>query len=172
DSETVSNVAELHVPVDRPIKLIMRSEDVLHSFYMPAMRTKQDVIPGRYSYVWFEADKPGVYRVYCAEYCGDSHADMKTKVIVHEPGGYEKWLNAEWEKGQVDCREVPEAERNECYMTQGQRIYENLGCKQCHSLDGGASTGPTFQGMWGQSRSFADGSTGTVDENYVRESVL
>lgn len=172
DTETVSNVAELHVPVDRPVKLIMRSEDVLHSFYIPAMRTKQDVIPGRYSYVWFEADKPGVYRVYCAEYCGDSHADMKTKVIVHEPGGYEKWLNAEWEKGQVDCRELPEAERDECYMTQGQRIYENLGCKQCHSLDGGASTGPTFKGMWGENRSFADGSTGAVDENYVRESVL
>jgi cytochrome c oxidase subunit 2 len=163
---------ELHVPVNRPTKLIMRSEDVLHSFYVPAFRVKQDVIPGRYSYVWFQPDLPGVYRVYCAEYCGDAHSDMKTKVIVHEPGGYEKWLDAEYEKDQVDCNELPDAERQECFLSQGEKIYTSKGCKQCHSLDGSAGTGPTFQGMWGQSRTFSDGSTGTVDENYVRESLL
>lgn len=163
---------ELHVPVNRPVKLNMRSEDVLHSFYLPSMRVKQDVIPNRYSYVWFEADTPGVYRVYCAEYCGDAHSDMKTKVVVHERGGYEKWLNDEYEKDQVDCREFDGQERQDCYVSQGQKIYEAKGCKQCHSLDGSSGTGPTFQGMWGQTRTFTDGTSGAVDENYVRESVL
>jgi cytochrome c oxidase subunit 2 len=163
---------ELHVPVDRPTKLVMRSEDVLHSFFVPAFRAKQDVIPGRYSYIWFEPDKAGVYRVYCTEYCGDAHWDMKTKVIVHEPGGYEKWLEEEYAKTQIDCKDVPEAERDECYKSQGEKLYVSKGCKQCHSLDGTAGTGPTFQGMWGQSRSFTDGTSATVDENYVRESIL
>ncbi len=163
---------ELHVPVNRPVKLNMRSEDVLHSFYLPSMRVKQDVIPNRYSYVWFEADTPGVYKVYCAEYCGDAHSDMKTKVVVHERGGYEKWLNDEYEKDQVDCREFEGQERQDCYVSQGEKIYEAKGCKQCHSLDGSSGTGPTFQGMWGQTRNFTDGTSGPVDENYVRESVL
>lgn len=163
---------ELHVPVGKPVKLVMRSEDVLHSFYIPAFRTKQDVIPNRYSYLWFEAETPGVYRVYCTEYCGDAHSEMKTKVVVHERGGYEKWLNEEYEKDQVDCREFEGQERQDCYVSQGEKIYESKGCKQCHSLDGSAGTGPTFQGMWGQSRNFTDGTSGVVDENYVRESVL
>jgi cytochrome c oxidase subunit 2 len=163
---------ELHVPVDTPVKLVMRSEDVLHSFYLPSMRVKQDVIPNRYTYLWFQADRPGVYRVYCAEYCGEGHSNMKTKVVVHRAGGYEAWLNAEYEKDQVDCREFEGEERAECYQTQGERIYNGKGCKQCHSIDGSAGTGPTFQGMWGQPRQWADGRSGKVDENYVRESVL
>ena len=98
---------------------------------------------------------------------------MKTKVVVHESGGYERWLAEEYEKSQVDCRDVPEAEREDCYKTQGQRIYENLGCKQCHTTDGGASTGPTFKDIFvKKDRTFTDGSTGVVDENYIRESVL
>lgn len=163
---------ELHVPVDQPTKLIMRSEDVLHSFFVPAFRVKQDVIPGRYSYVWFEPDKPGVYRVYCTEYCGEAHWDMKTKVVVHEPGGYEKWIEEEYAKTQVDCKEEPVEKQEECYKSQGEKLYASKGCKQCHSLDGSAGTGPTFQGMWGQARSFTDGSSGKVDENYVRESLM
>jgi len=164
--------AELHVPVNRSVKLNMRSEDVLHSFYLPSMRVKQDVIPNRYSYLWFEADTPGVYRVYCAEYCGEGHSGMKTKVVVHERGGYKAWLDAEYEKDQVDCREFEGQERTDCYVSQGQKIYDSKGCKQCHSLDGSAGTGPTFQGMWGQNRSWTDGTSGVIDENYVRESVL
>ncbi len=163
---------ELHVPVNRAVKLNMRSEDVLHSFFVPSFRAKQDVIPNRYSYLWFQADKPGVYRVYCAEYCGDSHFDMKTKVVVHKPGGFEAWLNAEYSKDQVDCNTFEGKEREDCYMAEGKKIYESKGCIGCHSLDGAASTGPTFKGMWGQSRSFTDGTSAVVDENYVRESVL
>ena len=165
---------ELHVPVDRPTKLIMRSEDVLHSFFVPAFRSKQDVIPGRYSYLWFQPDVPGVYRVYCAEYCGDGHSEMKTKVIVHEAGGYKTWFDEQYKIDQVDCnKEFPEgAERDKCKQEQGEAFYTSLGCKQCHSLDGSRGTGPTFQGMWGKPRTFSDGSSGTVDENYVRESLL
>jgi len=161
--------------VGREVKLTMRSEDVVHSFYIPAARRKQDVIPGRYTYLSFLAEKPGVYKVYCAEYCGDAHSDMKTRVVVHEAGGYKKWLQEAIDAEKVDCKVeyANDAEaRDACYQSQGEKIYTRLGCKQCHTTDGSAGTGPTFQGMWGQSRNFTDGTTGTVDENYIRESVL
>ena len=83
----------LHVPIDQPVRLTMTSEDVIHSFFVPAFRIKQDVVPGRYSKVWFRATRTGEFQVYCAEYCGTSHSDMLAKVIVHEPGGFEKWMN-------------------------------------------------------------------------------
>lgn len=170
-ADTVSS-GDLHVPVNRPVKLIMRSEDVLHSLFIPALRLKQDVIPGRYSYMWFEADKPGVYKIYCAEYCGDAHSDMKTKVVVHDSGGYKAWLDTEYQKSQINCRELPEAEQESCLMSEGKKVFDTKGCVGCHTLDGSASTGPTYQGMWKQPRTYTDGTTGVVDENYVRESLL
>ncbi len=175
DQDVLENQNVLHVPVGRAIKLTMRSEDVVHSFFVPAARLKQDVIPGRYTYLSFIADKPGVYKVYCAEYCGDAHSDMKTRVVVHESGGYEKWLQEAIDAEKVDCKEAfgDDAEAMaSCYQSQGEKLYTRMGCKQCHSTDGSAGTGPTFQGMWAKSRNFTDGSTGVVDENYIRESVL
>ncbi|MCP4445403.1 MAG: cytochrome c oxidase subunit II [Myxococcales bacterium] len=170
--EETLETAELHVPVDRAVKLKMRSKDVVHSFSVPSFRKKQDVVPGRYSYLWFEADTPGVYRVYCAEYCGDSHSQMKTQVVVHKSGGYEKWLNAEFKKGETDCLNFEGQEQTDCFIAQGKEIYMAKGCIGCHTLDGVAGAGPSFKGIWGETREFTDGTSGVVDEDYIRESIF
>ncbi len=180
-------VDALHVPVDKPVRLVMRSEDVLHSFYVPAFRTKQDVIPYRYSYVWFEATDPGVYRLYCAEYCGTGHSAMKTIAVVHGAGerrckpedpaetkccdtqrdplgencSYDQWINGYLE-GVVMSK--PPAARGEFF-------YNNLGCKNCHSIDGSSGKGPTFKGLWGSTHGTNKGAR-TVDHEYVRESIV
>lgn len=150
----------LHVPQSTPIELTMQSMDVLHALYVPDFRIKQDVVPGRYTKLWFEADQPGEHNLFCAEYCGKDHSAMITKVIVHEPGGYEKWLL--------------QTENDPSVMTAegGKKTYETRGCKQCHSIDGAANTGPTWKGMFGHTVTLADGSTVTADENYIRESII
>jgi cytochrome c oxidase subunit 2 len=153
--------ANLHVPVDRPVRLIMRSKDVLHSLWVPAFRIKQDVIPNRYTKLWFDATKPGVYRLYCTEYCGTGHSKMKHLVQVHEAGGFEKWL----EDAEAAILDMPPAQL-------GEYLYKNRGCTQCHSVDGSAKTGPTWKGIWGATHKLADGSSVAVDENYIRESIL
>jgi cytochrome c oxidase subunit 2 len=151
----------LHVPVDEPVRMVMTSTDVLHSFFVPSFRVKQDVVPSRYTKLWFRATRPGTYRLFCAEYCGQQHSDMKTVVVVHPPGGYEKYLQeAEDRMLNLPPREL------------GELLYNKRGCPQCHTIDGAPSTGPTFKGIWGEARQFADGSAGVVDENYVRESIL
>ena len=153
---------QLHVPVDEPVRLVMRSEDVLHSFYVPAFRTKQDVIPYRYTQVWFEATKVGTFRLFCTEFCGDDHSQMKTVAVVHEPGGYEQWL----------------LKIEECALgslpndaARGEFFYKNRGCAACHTIDGTASKGPTLKGIWGKTEKTNKGDA-VVDENYVRESLL
>lgn len=151
----------LHVPVDQPIRLILTSEDVIHSFFVPAFRVKKDVVPGRYNTVWFQATEPGEYDVFCAEYCGTSHSDMLAKVIVHPPGGYETWL--EQASNFLDTMSPAEA---------GEKLFNARGCKQCHTVDGSANVGPTWKGMFGGKGIFTDGKPYTVDENYIRESIL
>jgi cytochrome c oxidase subunit II len=152
---------ELHAPAATPVVLTMTSEDVLHAMFIPDFRIKQDVVPGRYTKVWFEAPQPGEHDLYCAEYCGTSHSDMITKAIIHEPGGFEKWQAAERER----YEQMPPVEL-------GRITYESMGCKQCHTIDGTASTGPTLKGVFGHDVKLADGSTVLADENYIRESVL
>lgn len=173
-TEDAVTSAELHVPVGKPVRLMMRSDDVLHSFYIPAFRIKNDVIPMRYTKLWFEATEPGTYRVYCAEYCGQAHSDMKTKVVVHETGGYEKWLKEQRKSCADKAKELAwsDEQLNECRMNTATNIYKVRGCANCHSIDGAAGTGPTFKGMWDQAREFADGSAGKVDANYIRESIV
>lgn len=150
----------LHVPVDTPVRLVMTSNDVIHSFFIPGFRVKQDVLPRRYTQIWFKATKPGVYRVYCTEYCGTSHSQMKTTVVVHEPGGYAKYL----QEMQKALDNVPPEER-------GKRIY-NAYCVSCHTLDGTLRVGPSFKGIWGAEHEMEGGAKVVVDENYVRESIL
>ncbi len=152
---------KLHVPVDRPVELTMTSEDVIHSFFVPAFRVKMDVVPGKYTKAWFQATGPGEYPLFCTEYCGTQHSQMLSNVIVHEPGGFEPWLAeaSEW----ID--KMPPAEA-------GQRVYQVRGCTQCHTVDGVNGIGPTFKGIFGREEQFADGSRGVVDENYIRESIL
>jgi cytochrome c oxidase subunit 2 len=149
----------LHVPVDRSVRLVMTSNDVLHSFFVPAFRVKQDVVPKRYTQVWFKATKPGVYRVYCAEYCGMDHSQMKTMVVVHKSGEYNAYLQRKYDEQMT----MSPLERGEC-------VYKSY-CIACHTVDGSPRVGPSFKGSFGETHEMQDGTSVTVDENYIRESV-
>ena len=151
----------LHAPVDRPIRLILSSADVIHSLYVPAFRIKMDVVPGRYTKAWFEATEPGEYQLFCAEYCGTSHSDMLAMVVVHPAGEFELWL----EKASNFLETMTPVEA-------GQKLFAVRGCMQCHSVDGTAKTGPTMAGIFGRTEALADGGTVVADENYIRESIL
>jgi cytochrome c oxidase subunit 2 len=151
----------LHVPVDQPVRLILRSEDVIHSLWIPDFRVKMGLVPGRYTKTWFRARAPGEHELYCAEYCGTGHSDMTTQVIVHEPGQFEVWL----EQAARGIAAMSPAER-------GRELYVTSGCAGCHSTDGTAKTGPSFQGIWGQTHRFTNAPPARVDENYVRQSIV
>ena len=152
---------QLHVPVDQAVRLVMRSDDVIHGFYVPDFRVQMDVVPGRYTTAWFRATQPGEHDLYCAQYCGTNHADMFTKVVVHPPGEFEKWLA---DAGKL-FKNLPPAEA-------GKQLYVRRNCQQCHSTDGTAGTGPSFKGIFGHPPALEGGTSVTVDENYVRESIL
>tara|TARA_R100001480_G_scaffold1781_14_gene5722 strand:+ start:129 stop:1046 length:918 start_codon:yes stop_codon:yes gene_type:complete len=151
---------EIHVPVDRPVKIVLQSSDVLHSFFVPDYRVKHDVVPGRYTYVWFEANEVGESQVFCTEYCGTDHSDMLAKVIVHTEEDFQTWL----EKNGGGVSGTP--------VEQGEQLVQLQGCTTCHSDDGSRLIGPSFKGLWGSEETLTDGSTVTVDENYLRESIL
>jgi cytochrome c oxidase subunit 2 len=150
----------LHVPVDRDVRVIIQSVDVLHSLYIPAFRTKMDAVPGRYSDLWFRATKTGDFPIFCAEYCGTSHSGMLSHAIVHKPGGYQAWLS----KAIEESGNLPPVEL-------GAKLYGQQGCKACHTLDGSALIGPSWKGLFGKQRTFADGSTALADENYIINSI-
>lgn len=166
--------SDLHVPVNVPVRLVMTSTDVLHSFYVPVLRTKQDIIPRRYTYAWFNATKPGTYRLNCAEYCGTNHSQMgitsptpehpdgrRAVVVVHDPGGYERYLA---DKAASSTSMEPDK--------LGAMLYEKKGCVACHTTDGTARVGPSFAHGFGTEVTLADGSKVKMDENYIRESLL
>jgi len=155
------SIGDLHVPLGKPVKLVMSSEDVIHSFFIPSFRIKQDVLPNRYTELWFQPTEPGVHQVFCAEYCGKSHSDMMARTHVDSPEKYEEWL----ENGDPEMQKMPLAEI-------GKLVYDNRGCAQCHSVDGSRGQGPSFKGIWGQQQRLSDGSTVLVDANYIRDSVL
>jgi cytochrome c oxidase subunit II len=152
-------INELHIPVGRKVKMIMTTEDVLHDVSIPAFRTKADVVPGRYTNLWFEATKPGKYRLYCAEYCGLNHSGMGGWVYVMEQRDYDNWL-----AGNVANQTPAEA---------GKELFEaKLGCASCHQQGGAGGRGPTLAGLFGKPHKMADGSTVVADEAYIRESIL
>lgn len=148
-------INELHVPMGRPVKLTLASEDVIHSFYIPAFRIKMDAVPGRYTTTWFEATEPGEYHLFCAEYCGTSHAGMIGRVVVMEPARYEQWLSG-------PAEELP--------GMAGERLFQQLGCVTCHRGSGGQ--GPSLVGLFGKPVQLKSGETVVADENYLRESIL
>jgi cytochrome c oxidase subunit 2 len=149
-------INELHVPIGRDIKMIMTSQDVIHSFYVPAFRIKQDVLPGRYTTIWFHATKPGTYHLFCAEYCGTQHSGMIGSVVVMEPKDYEAWMSGSG---------------SQPLAVTGQTLFSQLGCVTCHRADT-QGRGPNLAGIYGKPVMLQDGRTVTVDENYVRESIL
>lgn len=152
---------ELVVPINQPVKLIMTSEDVIHSFFVPSFRIKQDVVPGRYTALWFNADKLGEFHVFCTEFCGTSHAGMITKLKVVTKEEFDKWLIEESEVGSL-----PLAQR-------GAKLFQVKACASCHNVDNPANkVGPSLYQVLGKNREFADGSSAVADENYLRHSIL
>lgn len=147
-------IDELHIPVGRPVKLTMTSEDVIHDFFVPAFRVKKDVVPGHYSTMWFEATKVGRYRFFCSQYCGAHHASMRGYVYVMTPSDYERWLT-----GGVKAESMAAA---------GAELYQRLACVTCH----GTGKGPPFRGIYGKPVKLSDGRSVMVDDPYIRESIL
>ena len=154
---------ELHVPVDQPVRLILNSVDVIHSFYVPAFRLKKDAVPGRYNTAWFESPKPGEYIALCAEFCGTSHSDMWARVIVHEPGLFEQWMDEASDPFKGGTRSFAEV---------GEMMYIKHACNTCHTIDGSRHTGPSFKNLFGLEHEMANGERLVTDENYIRESIL
>ena len=147
----------LHVPVDRPVRLTMISQDVVHSFFAPEMRVKADVLPGRYTTTWFQAVKPGHYHLFCAQYCGTQHANMVGEIVVLEQGEYQAWLQGGSAEGSI--------------ASTGQKLFQELGCISCHRFDT-QGRGPNLVGVFGRPVLLDDGRTVVADEDYVRESIL
>ena len=150
-------INELHIPAGRPIKITISSEDVLHSLFFPAFRTKMDAIPGRYTELWFDAQTPGQYHIFCTEYCGTNHAGMIGTVTVMEPANYQLWLQGGGMEGTLAQR--------------GAKLFNDLACSTCH-LDTGQGRGPSLKDIVGTTVELQNGSSVTVDEAYLRESIL
>jgi cytochrome c oxidase subunit II len=162
-------INELHVPIGQAVKLTMTSEDVIHSFYVPAFRMKADVLPGRYTTTWFEATKVGEYHLFCAEYCGTSHSGMIGRIVVMEPADYQAWLSAGGPMGPEGPGAAPAAAVSP--VAAGEALFAQKACATCHQPQGGA-LGPSLVGIYGKRVTMADGSEVQVDENYLRESIL
>ena len=150
-------INELHVPVGRDVKMIMTSQDVIHSFFVPAFRLKQDVVPGRYTTLWFRATKAGTYHLFCSQYCGTQHSGMVGWVTVMEPRDYEAWMSG--------------GAGNQPLAVTGEKLFTELGCVTCHRSDT-QGRGPNLVGVFGKPVLLEDGRTVTADENYIRESIL
>ncbi len=154
---------ELVVPVDEPVKLVMTSTDVLHSFFVPAMRVKSDVVPKQYTTLWFKPVKTGEYNVFCTEYCGKDHSAMLATLKVLPKQEYERWLADESEAIRL-ARMKP--------SDLGKELYVSKGCNACHSLDGSRLVGPSFLKLFGKEEELSDGKKITADENYLKNSIL
>jgi len=155
--EGQSEINELHIPASRPIKLVMTSQDVIHDFFVPAFRVKKDVLPGRYTTLWFEATKPGSYRLFCAQYCGTQHSGMVGRIIVMEPTEFQTWLSG----GAAGIS----------MASAGEKLFQKLGCVTCH-LSNDSGRGPSLVGVFGKKVQLEAGRSATADETYIRESIL
>lgn len=163
-------INQLHVPLGRPVKLTMTSEDVIHSFYVPAFRVKSDVVPGRYTTAWFEATKPGSYHLFCAEYCGTEHSRMIGKVVVLEPHEYQAWLKGD------GAGAASTASSAMAPAVAGAEIFNNTGCQTCHAIDeagqSGLMNGPPLYDLYGTEVELEAGGTVVADEAYIRKSII
>ena len=158
--EGIKLLNEMVVPVNTPIRLVMTSEDVIHSFFVPNFRIKRDVLPNRYTRIWFEATEVGDYHVFCTEYCGDGHSNMLAALKVGSEREYEEWLASGNSNDDLPLEEL------------GKKLYTSKACNTCHSLDGSSMTGPSWKGLYNSERSLADGNTAKADDNYLRESIV
>ena len=155
-TEGQREINELHVPLGAKVKLTMTTEDVIHSFAVPAFRIRSDVVPGRYTYVWFQATRTGRFHLFCTEYCGTNHSGMTGYVEVMEPAAYQAWLAGG---------------ANESPAAQGEKLFQSLGCASCHRLDA-QGRGPMLTGVFGKTQKMDTGQEVLADEAYIRESIL
>jgi cytochrome c oxidase subunit 2 len=155
--EGVREINEMHVPIGRPVRITLGSEDVLHDYSIPAFRVKMDAVPGKLTTMWFEATVPGRYHIFCAEYCGTKHSGMIGEVIAMQPQDYEVWL--------AGGRSTGTAAQN------GERLFSDLACVTCHKTDS-TGRGPSLLGVFGSQVELTDGRKVTADENYLRESIM
>ena len=159
----------VHLPVNQPMKVNLRSTDVLHDFFVPEFRAKMDSVPGMITYFWFEPTKPGRYEILCAELCGNGHYTMRGWVEVDTQEDFDAWLASQPTWAQMKAGVTPKA-----YSAQGRlgrEVAESTGCFACHSLDGTQVVGPTWQGLWGKNIPMADGTTALADADYIAESI-
>ena len=156
-AEGKSEINELHLPVGRAVTLTMTSQDVIHSFFVPAFRVKQDVVPGRYTSEWFKPTQPGEYHIFCAQYCGTHHSGMIGRVVVMEPIDYEQWLST--------------GQSTESIALAGERLFRERGCSGCHSLNSKFHA-PLLEGVFGKPAPLEGGDIVTADERYMRDSIL
>jgi len=159
-----TEINELHVPVGQPVRLKMISEDVIHSFYIPSFRVKQDVLPGRYTSMWFEPTKTGTFHLFCAEYCGTSHAAMRGRVVVQSPEEYASWLARENVSGGMD-------QASESPASAGERLFAAYQCGSCHKRQASPG-GPSLHGLFDRVAVLADGTRVKCDLSYLRRSIL
>jgi cytochrome c oxidase subunit 2 len=150
-------IDQLHIPVGRAVKLLLTSQDVIHDFFVPAFRVKTDVLPGRYTALWFEATKPGEFHLFCAEYCGTQHSGMVGRIVAMAPSEYETWLS-----GRAPGVTMAES---------GARLFQRFGCVSCHT-ETDTGRGPSLMGLFGRTVKLQDGGTVVADENYIRESIV
>ncbi len=161
-------INELHIPVGRPIKITLTSEDVIHSFFIPAFRVKQDVFPNRYTTIWFQATKPGSYHLFCAEYCGTDHSRMGGTVYAMDPRDYEQWLAG---AAAAPAPAAAAAPQGPSLAEAGAATFQQLGCPSCHRTGPGA-LGPYLGGVPGSQVKLTTGETVVADDAYLRESIL
>jgi cytochrome c oxidase subunit II len=150
-------INQLHIPVGKPVSVILASEDVIHSFYVPAFRVKMDVVPGKYTSVWFEATREGEFHLFCAEYCGTQHSGMIGRVVVMKPIDYQRWLSSQATDDPMNVS--------------GERHFQQRGCGTCHQSTSTAK-GPALQGLFGSRVKLESGETVLADDGYMRESIL
>jgi cytochrome c oxidase subunit II len=150
-------IDELHVPAGKPIKLVMTSQDVIHSFFMPVFRIKQDVLPGRYTMLWFTANKPGDFHVFCTQYCGTDHARMIGHVVVMAPADFARWLAS--------------GNSSQSMAQEGAARFRQYGCSGCHGASASVHA-PKLEGLFGRRVQLSDGSSVVADERYIHDSVM
>jgi cytochrome c oxidase subunit 2 len=174
--EGPSAISVLHVPTGRPVRLLITSRDVIHSFYVPAFRIKKDALPGRYTETWFEAQHEGRFEVLCAEYCGSGHSTMRAEVVVMRPEAFDEWRReslrgvAEKQDGATTELEQPLAQAN--MVEQGRSLAATYGCFKCHTIDGTQHIGPTWLDLYRRRTRLQDGREVVADEEYLTESMM
>jgi cytochrome c oxidase subunit 2 len=166
----------LRVPEGRPVRLLLTSRDVIHSFFVPALRVKMDVLPGRYTQAWFTATKPGRYEIFCTEYCGLSHSGMLAELVVMPAGEFDAWI-AEQRRGLTVAQDgTPVAAERVAAIAsvveQGRRVAAEQGCLKCHSVDGTRHIGPTWTNLYLREERLADGKMVRADEAYLTKSMM